>query len=158
MDSVPRSVKVVPAFIERHNIIASSSKVKLEGQIENIMLKDVEEIETSEFMVEGDTRISIPPFACYFKFVISKKIGDDIQLISFENAERLVLSFGDGTNKLVFNHVSNKDIDMGEGEVLFRINEANAKAIRNMSNKTFYISIDNGTEQTYVTSGQFIKA
>lgn len=47
---------------------------------------------------------------------------------------------------------------MGEGEVLFRINEANAKAIRNMSNKTFYISIDNGTEQTYVTSGQFIKA
>lgn len=74
MDSVPRSVKVVPAFIERHNIIASSSKVKLGGEIENIMLRDVEEIETSEFMVEGDVKISIPPFACYFKFVISKRL------------------------------------------------------------------------------------
>jgi hypothetical protein len=158
MDSVPRSVKVVPAFMERHNIIATSSKVKLEGEGENPMIKDVEEIETSAFMVEGDIRISIPPFACYFKFVISKKIGDDIQFISFENAERLVLSFGDGTNKLVFNHISNKDIDMGEGEVLFKINEANAKAIRNMSNNKFYISVDNGIEQTYVTSGEFIKA
>ena len=122
------------------------------------MIKDVEEIETSAFMTEGDIKISIPPFACYFKFVISKKIGDDIQFISFENAERLVLSFGDGTNKLVFNHISNKDIDMGEGEVLFKINEANAKAIRNMSNSRFYISVDNGIEQTYVTSGEFIKA
>lgn len=158
MDSVPRSVKVVPAFIERHNIIATSSKVKLEGEGENPMIKDVEEIETSAFMTEGDIKISIPPFACYFKFVISKKIGDDIQFISFENAERLVLSFGDGTNKLVFNHISNKDIDMGEGEVLFKINEANAKAIRNMSNSRFYISVDNGIEQTYVTSGEFIKA
>jgi hypothetical protein len=69
-----------------------------------------------------------------------------------------VLSFGDGTNKLTFNHVSNKDIDMGEGEVLFRINEANANAIRNMSNNKFYISIDNGKEQTYITSGKFVKA
>jgi|TARA_B100000767_G_C19776215_1_gene542717 hypothetical protein len=158
MDSVPRSVKVVPAFIERHNIIATSSKVKLEGEGNNLMIKDVEEIETSAFMEEGNIKISIPPFACYFKFVISKKIGDDIQFISFENAERLVLSFGDGTNKLVFNHISNKDIDMGEGEVLFKINEANAKSIRNMTNSKFYISVDNGTEQTYVTSGQFIKA
>ena len=158
MDSVPRSVKVVPAFMERHNIIATSSKVKLEGEGENPMIKDVEEIETSAFMTEGNIKISIPPFACYFKFVISKKIGDDIQFISFENAERLVLSFGDGTNKLVFNHISNKDIDMGEGEVLFKINEANAKAIRNMSNNRFYISVDNGIEQTYVTSGEFIKA
>ena len=30
-DSLPRSVKVVPAFIERHNIIASSSRVTLDG-------------------------------------------------------------------------------------------------------------------------------
>jgi len=155
-DNLPRSVKVVPAFIERHNIITTSAKVKLEGEGENQMIKDVEEIETSEFMKEGDIRISIPPFACYFKFVISKKLGDDIQFISFENAERLVLSFGDGTNKLTFNHISNKDIDMGEGEVLFKINEANAKAIRNMNNNMFYISVDNGTEQTYITSGKFI--
>jgi hypothetical protein len=47
---------------------------------------------------------------------------------------------------------------MGEGEVLFRINEANANAIRNMSNNKFYISIDNGKEQTYITSGKFVKA
>ena len=77
-------------------------------------------------------------------------------MISFENAERVILTFSDGNTTLKFNHVYNKDIDMGKGEVLFTINKANATSIRGMQTSAFYISIDNGTEETIITKGKFI--
>jgi hypothetical protein len=154
-DNLPRSVKYVPTFIERYNVIASASKVELLGAGTNEMIKDVEEVDSSGFVNEGDLNISIPPFATYIKFVIGKKRGDDFELISFENAELVILTFNDGATKLKFNHVYNKDIDMGNGEVLFKINEQNANTIRGMKSNTFYISIDNGTDETMITKGKF---
>ena len=154
-DNLPRSVKTVPAFVERHNVIASSAKVNLVGAGDNPITKEVEEFDTTEFVNEGDLSISVPPFASYYKFAIAKKRGDDFEMISFENAERVILTFNDGKQKLKFNHVYNKDIDMGLGEVLFTINEANATSIRGMQTDTFYISIDNGTEETMITKGKF---
>ena len=154
-DNLPRSVKTVPAFVERHNVIASSAKVNLVGTGDNPIIKDVEEFDTTDFVNEGDLSISIPPFASYYKFAIAKKRGDDFDMISFENAERVILTFSDGKQKLKFNHVYNKDVNMSLGEVLFTINEANANSIRGMKVDTFYISIDNGTEETMVTKGKF---
>ena len=154
-DNLPRSTKYVPTFIERHNVIASSAKVELTGTGNNEMLKEVEEFDTSDFVNEGDLSITIPPFSTYIKFVIAKKRGDDFELVSFENAELVILTFNDGKSKLKFNHVYNKDIDMGKGEVLFKINEQNANTIRGMKSKTFYISLDNGTDETMVTKGKF---
>jgi len=154
-DNLPRSVKTVPVFVERHNVIASSAKVNLVGAGDNPITKEVEEFDTTEFVNEGDLSVSIPPFASYYKFAIAKKRGDDFDMISFENAERVILTFNDGKQKLKFNHVYNKDIDMGLGEVLFTINEANAVSIRGMKTDTFYISIDNGTEETMITKGKF---
>ena len=154
-DNLPRSVKYVPTFVERHNVIASSSKVNLLGNQENEALKEVEDVDTTEFVNEGDLVISVPPFNSYYKFVLGKKRGDDFELISFESVERVVLTFNDGNTKLKFNHVYNKDIDMGKGEVLFKINEANAVSIRGMKTNEFYISVDNGSEETMITKGKF---
>ena len=155
-DNLPRSVKYVPTFIERHNVIASSTRVDLSGITSgNEMLAEVEELESSDFVNEGDLTISIPPFATYIKFVIAKKRGDDFEYISFENAELVILTFNDGNTKLKFNHVYNKDIDMGKGEVLFKINEQNANTIRGMVSNDFYISIDGGADETMVTKGKF---
>ena len=155
-DNLPRTVKYVPVFVERHNVIASTAKVNLVGSGDNPIIKDVEEFDTSEFVNELDLTITIPPFASYYKFVIAKKRGDDFEMISFENAERVILTFSDGNTTLKFNHVYNKDIDMGKGEVLFTINKANATSIRGMQTSAFYISIDNGTEETIITKGKFI--
>ena len=154
-DNLPRTVKYVPAFVERHNVVASSAKANLVGDGDNPIVKEVEEFDTSDFVSEGDLLISVPPFASYYKFTIAKKRGDDMDLISFENAERVILTFNDGKTKLKFNHVFNKDIDMGLGEVLFKINDANASSIRGMNTREFYISIDNGTEETMITKGKF---
>lgn len=154
-DNLPRTVKYVPAFVERHNVIASSAKIQFDSSNENIMTQSITEVDTSSFKSEGDLVINIPPFTSYYKFVIAKKKEDDVELVSFENAEHLVMTFGDGKQKLKFNHVSNKDINMGEGEVLFKISEANANTIRGMKNSTFYISVNNGVDDTMILSGKF---
>lgn len=119
------------------------------------MTQSITEVDTSSFKSEGELVINIPPFTSYYKFVIAKKKGDDVEFVSFENAEQVVMTFGDGKQKLKFNHVSNKDINMGEGEVLFKISEANANTIRGMKNSTFYISVNNGIDDTMILSGKF---
>ena len=154
-DNLPRSVKNVPVFIERHNVIAGAAKVELTGNGDNDMLKDVNEVDTTGFVNEGDLEIDVPPFSTYVKFVIAKQRGGDYELLSFENAERLIMTFSDGKTKLKFNHVYNKDVDMGKGEVLFKISEQNANSIRGMQSRDFYISLDNGTDETMITKGKF---
>ena len=136
-DNLPKSVKYVPTFIERHNVIASKSTITFETGNENIMTQDITEVDTSDFISEGKLSVYIPPFTSYYKFVIAKRKGDD------------------GKQKLKFNHVSNKDINLGEGEVLFKISEANANTIRGMKNNKFYISVNNGIDENMILSGKF---
>ena len=154
-DSLPRSVKYVPAFIERHNIIASKSTVSLIGTGENEGIKDVEETETGEFKGENETEILVPRTTSYYKFVVAKKKSDDFEYLSFDNAERMVMVFNDGKTNLKFNNIYNKDIDMGSGEILFKITESNAIKISGMNTNKFYINLYNGQEETMVISGKF---
>ena len=154
-DNLPRSVKYVPAFVERHNVIATSATVRFDTSNENIMTQNINEVDTSSFKTEGELLIKVPPFTSYYKFVVAKRKEDDIEFISFANTENVVMTFSDGNQKLKFNHVSNKDINMGEGELLFKISEANANTIRGMKNNTFYISVNNGIDENMILSGKF---
>ena len=154
-DNLPRSVKYVPAFVERHNVIATSATVRFDTSNENIMTQNINEVDTSGFKTEGELLIKVPPFTSYYKFVVAKRKEDDIEFISFANTENVVMTFSDGNQKLKFNHVSNKDINMGEGELLFKISEANANTIRGMKNNTFYISVNNGIDENMILSGKF---
>jgi hypothetical protein len=119
------------------------------------MTQNITEVDTSDFVNENKLVIDIPPFTSYYKFVIAKKKADDVEFVSFTNAENVIMTFGDGKQKLKFNHISNKDIDMGEGEVLFKISEANANTIRGMKNTKFYISVNNGVDENMIMSGKF---
>ena len=155
-DNLPRSVKYVPAFVERHNVIATSATVRFDTSNENIMTQNITEVDTSSFKTEGELVIKVPPFTSYYKFVVAKRKEDDIEFISFANTENVVMTFSDGNQKLKFNHVSNKDINMGEGELLFKISEANANTIRGMKNNVFYISVNNGIDENMILSGKFM--
>ena len=156
-DNLPKSIKYVPTFIERHNVIASKSRIVFDTSNENTMTQSITEVDTSDFVNETKLVIDIPPFTSYYKFVIAKKKADDVEFVSFTNAENVIMTFGDGKQKLKFNHISNKDIDMGEGEVLFKISEANANTIRGMKNTKFYISVNNGVDENMIVSGKFKK-
>ena len=63
--------------------------------------------------------IVIPPFSTYLKFKLAKNKTGDIINIPLNNVENIVLSFVDGKNKLKFNHIIDKSVNMGDGEVLF---------------------------------------
>lgn len=153
--TMPRSIKKVPAFVERYNVVASASTIEflasagVNGQVEAI------EIDTMPYVNENDLNIYVSPFASYYKFKIAKLRGNDLEYLTFDNVENVVLSFIDGQNKLKFNHATDPSINMSTGEVLFYINDANASAIRGMTNNKFYISINNGTTETMVTKGNF---
>ncbi len=145
---MPRSIKKVPAFIERYNVLVSASGLSNANT-------DKEDINTPSYVPSNLLEIEVPPFSTYFKFKLAKKLDSDFTNIDLSGAEHIVLSFIDGNNKLKFNHTVDKSIDLSEGEVLFKINEANASSIRGMRSKTFYISMDNGTDETMITSGRW---
>ena len=45
---------------------------------------------------------------------------------------------------------------MNSGELLFKIDKANASKIQGLNNKKYYISIDNGSTETMVYQGDFV--
>lgn len=153
--TVPRSIKMVPAFVERYNVVASPSSVEFLTTPEGVT--EAVEVDTRPYTNESDLSIYVPPFGSYFKFKVAKKRGDDIVNLAFDNAKNIVLSFIDGNNKLKFNHMTDRSVNMGNGEVMFYVNEANASAIRGMSSNMFYISVDNGTAETMLLKGNFTK-
>jgi hypothetical protein len=154
-NALPRSVKKVPAFVERYNILISQTEIQQVESLQEGGLPEIDDIETKPYVTPANLVINIPPFSTYFKFKLAKKMNDDLVNLDFTNVENIVLSFIDNKNKLKFNHVVDKSIDMGSGEVLFKISEANASAIRGMKTRDFYISIDNGSEETMITFGKF---
>jgi hypothetical protein len=154
-NTLPRSIKKVPAFVERYNVVASSSTVEFINSSGINAQTEVTEVDSSPYVAENDLSIYVSPFAAYFKFKIAKKRGDDIENLSFDNAESIVLSFIDGQNKLRFIHHPDASVNMTNGEVMFFINEANAAGIRGMANRKFYISVNNGTTETMVLKGNF---
>ena len=138
--SLPKAqVKYVPAFIERLNIVANIGNVTIDdGQISSI---------------NNDNGLEISPFDMYVKFNISKIEGGDRKTISFTNLKNVRLNFSNG---IYFNNITSfKEVNMGNGEVLFKIDKVNSVKLQGLNNKTYYVSIDNGSTETMVFKGNY---
>ena len=145
--SLPKSqVKYVPAFVERVNVIANVGNVEIsEGQIRSI----------------GNTNnLEISEFDTYVKFSISKIEDGEPKSISFTNLKNVKLNFKGG---IYFNNITSfKDVDLSKGEVLFKIDKANAVKIKKKVSLNreegvgnYYISVDNGSTETMVYKGNY---
>ena len=155
-NSLPKSTRYVPAFVETANIVAANVPVNITSNSNaDLPPTEVEDLESPDYKSSGDVTIYVPPFTTYYKFYIAKKNGDDLDQLSLTGADDIVLSFEDRGTKKVFNHQRSKDIDLGKGEVLFKIDEANASAIRGMQNRQFYISSKSGSDNTVIAHGKF---
>lgn len=153
--SIPRTTKNVKTFIERYNIVATQNSISFNAPEGEQALETIEDMDTPPFVSENELKISIIPFTSYYKFKIAKRKGDDLELINFDSVENISLNFVDGSARKRFNHIPNKNIDMNSGEVLFKIDQGNIGAIRAMSTRTFYIALDNGSEETVIFKGLF---
>lgn len=155
-NSLPASTRYVPTFVEVNNIVTGAISVNV-GSSSNAdeLPSEITDLENPEFKKNGEVDIYVPPFTAYYKFKIAKQENDDLIDVSLIGADNIVLTFGDGQNKRIFNNQANRDIDPSKGEVLFRIDEANASAIRGMANKQFYITSKSGSDNTVITYGNF---
>jgi hypothetical protein len=154
--TIPRTTKKVKTFIERFNVVATSNPA--EASISSIdQLNEISErfFSSPNFVTSDQLQIGIYPMASYFKFKIARKNGDDYEFIDFSSVENMTLNFVDGKVRKRFNHIQNKDIDMSAGEILFKIDAGNVTEIRSMATRTFYIGLDNGSEETAVIKGRF---
>ena len=155
INSLPRTTKFVPTFIERHNVVASTTPVNIQVANNSDVIESVEDLDSSPYVLDGQVSIYVPPTTSYYKFRIAKKRGDDLEMINLSTIKGVYLNFFDGVNRKNFLHVTNKEVNMGEGEILFKVDEANAQQIRRMSDKQFFISVDNGSESTMLIKGKF---
>lgn len=138
--SLPKAqVKYAPAFVERLNVVVNVGNVTIDdGQITSI---------------NNNNGLEISPFDTYIKFSISKIDGGERKSVSFTNLKNVRLNFADG---IYFNNITSfKDVDLSKGEVLFKIDKANAAKLQGLNNKKYYISIDNGSTETMVFKGKY---
>lgn len=113
----------------------------------------------------GDTCIEISPFTNYYLFTIYKesndeKVDDHVPL-NLTNLGTVWLSFINGDTKIrIPNYKNVENVDMANGEVVFRISEEEASRILALGNNTFYIStaITDGktsSDETVLFSGSW---
>tara|TARA_A100001037_G_scaffold303591_1_gene337995 strand:- start:12881 stop:14881 length:2001 start_codon:yes stop_codon:yes gene_type:complete len=139
-NALPKApVKYAPTFVERVDVVVDSENVAIEDGLISGLGKT--------------STLSISPFDTYIKFTVSKTDGDELKGVSFTNLKNVKLTFSSGMS---FNNITSfKDIDMGKGEVLFQINKANATKLKGLADKSYYISIDNGSTETLVYRGEY---
>lgn len=169
--TIPRTTKKIKTFIERYNIVtsvnsvdfnasqtAASSSTAALGPVGSSAANtnaSVTDTGNNPYVSSSDLSIEVYPMTTYYKFKVAKQVGNDYESLDLSSVENMTLNFIDGKVRKRFNHIPNKDIDMSSGEILFRVDASHLSEIRTMKNRSFYIGLDNGTDETVVTKGKF---
>jgi hypothetical protein len=90
---------------------------------------------------QGDGMIRISPFDDYFLFTLYDEVDEEDKPIDLSNVGALYLNFlGDTDDIDIKNHTQVDEVDLAQGEVLFRITRSDSKKILALTNNNFYIS------------------
>ena len=145
--------KYVSVALDTYGILAGSTNVTLEG---------TESLSTNEinYKTKGETEITLSKVSDNFiKFSIAKPKGDDIESISLVNADDIVLIIKSGSREQrVFHNPNFPDVDLGKGEVIFKVSKAVASRFdrkdTNISQDKFYINLKNGETESLLYFGK----
>lgn len=137
--------RFVPTFIERMNIVTGTTNVTIAGN---------EVVDSSEikYKSDGESKLVLSPFDNYVKFKIAKLDGDDLISISLENVDAVILNLG---SIAIENSLNYADVELAEGEIMFKIEEKNATAAAKNSGGTYMLSIKNGQDKTLIHHGTY---
>ena len=137
--------RFVPTFIERMNIVTGSTNATI---IDN----EVKDASPITYYADGNSKLTLSPFDNYIKFKIAKRDGDDLISISLESVDAVILTLG---NVEIENTLNYADVELSEGEIMFKIEEKNAKAAAKSSGREYMLSIKNGLDKTLIHHGKF---
>ena len=151
--SVVGETKYVSVALNTYGILAGST---------NLTLEQTEIATTSgiEYKQKGLTEIILSKVSDNFiKFSIAKPKGDSLEAISLVNAEDIILIIKSGaTEQQVYHDPTFPDIDLGNGEVLFKVTKAVAARFdqkdTNAAPDKFYINLKNGSTESMLYYGK----
>lgn len=147
LNALPENqVRFVPTFIERVNIVTGSTNVTVAGN-------EVFDASEVTYYADGQSTINLSPYDNYIKFKVAKKDGDDIIAISLEGADRVILDLGETVT--VNNLMNYDDVDLSNGEIMFKITQEMAQKAKNAANKNYTLAIQNGADKTMVHYGKY---
>lgn len=100
---------------------------------------------TAEPLPQGDGTIRISPFDDYIIFTLFDETGENGEMedtpIDLSNVGTLTLVFvGENDEIRIPNWTQVQEVDLSQGQVLFRIDKESSKKILALDNKNFYIS------------------
>ena len=151
LNSLPQTqVRFVPTFIERMNIVTGSTNVTIVGN-------EVVDSSPITYYADGQSNLNLSPYDNFIKFKIAKQDGDNLIDISLEGADKVVLDIAGST---IDNQMNYEDVDLGIGEVMFKVSQAQASTAKmwqnsSMTPPTYTISIVNGSTKTLVHHGTY---
>ena len=94
-----------------------------------------------EPLPSGDGTIRITPFDDYYLFTLYDEVDNEDKPIDLSNVGSLYLNFLGKTDEIdILNHTQVDEVDLSQGEVLFRITRSDSKKILALDNNNFYIS------------------
>lgn len=147
--------KYVPVALDTYGILASINNVSTD-------LTESEAIGEIKFVEEGDASITLSNVSDNFiKFIIGKTVGSgQTKVVSLVSAENIVLIIKSGkSEKRIMHDPSFPNVDLGLGEVFFKIPKLTAQGLYNattdgMVNGKFYINIKNGETESLLFHGK----
>jgi hypothetical protein len=146
--------KYVPVALDTYGILAGAISVKLDGA-------ELESVKTNfEYEDEGKTEITLSKVSdTFIKFSIVKPKGESLEAINLVNAEDIILIIKSGNiEQQVYHNPNFPDIDLGKGEVLFKVTKAIAARFdqpdTNATSDKFYINLKNGTTESLLYYGK----
>ena len=151
--SIVGETKYVSVALDTYGILAGSTNLTLE-QTEIATTGEI------EYKQKGLTEITLSKVSDNFiKFSIAKPKGDSLEAISLVNAEDIILIIKSGlTEQQVYHDPTFPDIDLGNGEVLFKVTKAIAARFdqtdTNLNAAKFYINLKNGATESMLYFGK----
>ena len=94
-----------------------------------------------EALPQGDATIRISPFDDYFLFTLYDEIDNEDTPIDLSNVGDIFINFiGTNDEINVKNHTQVAEVDLSQGQVLFKITKSDSKKVIALDNNNFYIS------------------
>jgi|TARA_B110000211_G_scaffold219062_1_gene264480 hypothetical protein len=90
---------------------------------------------------QGDATIRISPFDDYFLFTLYDEVDGEPTPIDLSNVGNIFINFIGNADEIdIKNHTQVEEVDLSQGQVLFRITRSDSKKILVLDNNNFYIS------------------
>lgn len=145
--------KYVPVAVDTLNVVSANTNVQLDGT-------NVTALNNLTYYGLGMGVITLSKVSDNFiKLRIAQKEGDTLKEISLVNAEKIEMIIKSGAvEQSIFSDPTFPNVDMGKGEVLFKIEKSVANKFdqpeTNIVSDTFYINIVNGSTNSMLYYGK----